>query len=287
MFLGAGSVMHGMNDQVDIRRFGGLCKDMPMTFGTFMLGYLAIIGIPPFSGFFSKDKIIEAAFDRGGWPGWLLGIVALLGAGLTAFYMTRLMVMTFFGQKRWTEDVAPARVAAVDDRPDDAAGRRLGGRRLPARPRRSAANWLAPVARASAEAARTSIAPLTLELRHRRCVVAARAWRWPALFSAAARCRSTAAGRRHAGHRAARAQPLHRRLQRGRCSCAPASTSPGRWSSSTTAGIDGAVNGLAAALGGGSGRLRRLQTGFVRSYALSMLGGALLVVGGAAGGEAG
>ncbi len=73
--------MHGMNDEVDMRHYGGLAKIMPITFVTFGLGYLAIIGFPPFSGFFTKDKIIEAAFDKGGTPARILGTCALLGAG--------------------------------------------------------------------------------------------------------------------------------------------------------------------------------------------------------------
>src|SRR6059036_2639459 len=88
MFLGAGSVMHGMGDEVNMRRYGGLRKVMPVTFVTFAFGYLAIIGMIPFSGFFSKDKIIEAALDKGGAEGWILCMVALLGAGITAFYMS-------------------------------------------------------------------------------------------------------------------------------------------------------------------------------------------------------
>ena len=106
MFLSAGAVMHGMHDQVDMRRFGALRTVMPITFGCFGVGYLAIIGVPPFSGFFSKDLIIEAALDQGGARGLLMGGAALLAAGLTAFYMTRLMLMTFFGKKRWTADNA-------------------------------------------------------------------------------------------------------------------------------------------------------------------------------------
>ena len=69
-----------------------------MTFG---LGYLAIIGVPPFAGFFSKDAIIETAVNSGGLRGVLLGGAALLGAGITAFYMTRVMLLTFFGRARW------------------------------------------------------------------------------------------------------------------------------------------------------------------------------------------
>jgi len=104
MFLGAGSVMHGMNDEVNMRRFGGLNRFLPITAITFGFGYLAIIGVPPFAGFYSKDKIIETAFNAGGTKGYILGIAALLGAGLTAFYMTRLIVMTFWGAPRWSRD---------------------------------------------------------------------------------------------------------------------------------------------------------------------------------------
>ncbi len=107
MFLGAGSVMHGMDDEVNMRRFGGIGKFMPITFATFGLGYLAIIGVPPFAGFYSKDKIIEIAFNAGGSKGWILGIATLLGAAITAFYMTRLVVMTFIGSKRWDEKAHP------------------------------------------------------------------------------------------------------------------------------------------------------------------------------------
>jgi NADH-quinone oxidoreductase subunit L len=107
MFLGAGSVMHGMNDQVDMRRYGALRKFMPITFITFGLGYLAIIGVPPFAGFYSKDLIIETAFNAGGVKGILLGSTALLGAAITAFYMTRVMVLTFTSKERWEENQHP------------------------------------------------------------------------------------------------------------------------------------------------------------------------------------
>jgi NADH-quinone oxidoreductase subunit L len=107
MFLGAGSVMHGMNDEVNMRRYGALRKFMPITFITFGLGYLAIIGIPPFAGFYSKDLIIETAFNAGGIKGILLGSTALFGAAITAFYMTRVMVLTFTSPKRWEENQHP------------------------------------------------------------------------------------------------------------------------------------------------------------------------------------
>ena len=107
MFLGAGSVMHGMKDQVDMRRFGALRTAMVVTWVTFGFGWLAILGVPPFSGFFSKDKIIEAAFIGEGWQPWVFGLTALIGAGLTAFYMSRLFFMTFHGKARWTDDQHP------------------------------------------------------------------------------------------------------------------------------------------------------------------------------------
>ena len=107
MFLGAGSVMHGMNDEVNMRRYGALAKAMPITAVTFGLGYFAIIGVPPFAGFYSKDKIIETAFNAGGVRGVIFGSAALLGALITAFYMTRVMLMTFAGKKRWADGAHP------------------------------------------------------------------------------------------------------------------------------------------------------------------------------------
>ena len=104
MFLGAGAVMHAMNDEVNIRGFGGLGKHMKITFYTFLAGYLAIIGFPLLSGFFSKDKIIEAAFTGEGIQPWIFGIVTVLVAGLTAFYMSRLVFMIFLGNERWDHD---------------------------------------------------------------------------------------------------------------------------------------------------------------------------------------
>lgn len=109
MFLGAGAVMHGMNEDTNMHHFGALAKAMPWVFGTFACGYLAIIGFPFFAGFYSKDHIIVAAFDKGPIFGWL----ALIGAGITAFYMTRLMMMTFMGNKRWLPGVHPHKPGAL------------------------------------------------------------------------------------------------------------------------------------------------------------------------------
>src|SRR6516164_1491865 len=107
LFLGAGSVIHGMNDEQDMRRYGALARSLPITYVTFGLAYLAIIGIPPFSGFFTKDPIIEGDFTEHGAGGWILGICALIGAGLTAFYMTRMMIMTWYGKRRWAAEAHP------------------------------------------------------------------------------------------------------------------------------------------------------------------------------------
>src|SRR3954466_4653126 len=113
LFLGAGSVMHAMNDQVDMRRFGGLWRKLPVTFWTFALGYVALIGLIPFSGYWTKDAIINATFDRGDWLGNALGNAAGLGAGRPALYMTRLMIMPFFSRPRWEEGVHPHESPAV------------------------------------------------------------------------------------------------------------------------------------------------------------------------------
>jgi len=105
LFLGAGSVMHGMDDQTDMRFYGGIGRTMKITYFTVMAGWLAILGMFPFSGFFSKDPIIESAFvpqDGQTWRAWVFGLVALIGAGVTSFYMSRLFFMTFEGKRRWT-----------------------------------------------------------------------------------------------------------------------------------------------------------------------------------------
>ncbi len=106
MFLGSGSVIHAMHEEQDIRKMGGLKKYMPITHATFFIGWLAIIGLPPFAGFFSKDEILFQAFAS--WHGGFgLYAMGLLAAGCTAFYMTRLMALTFWGKSRFGHDVHP------------------------------------------------------------------------------------------------------------------------------------------------------------------------------------
>ncbi len=104
MFLGAGSVIHGMHHEQDVRKMGGLRKKMPVTYYTFLMGWLAIIGTPMFSGFFSKDEILWRAYSSplGSKTLWLCGVA---GAVMTAFYMTRLMALTFWGESRVDKSV--------------------------------------------------------------------------------------------------------------------------------------------------------------------------------------
>ncbi len=275
MFLSAGSVMHGMGDQVDMRRFGGLRKYMPLTFGCFLTGYLAIIGLPPFAGFFSKDKIIEAAYDLGGTRGYVLGTVALVGAGVTAFYMTRLMVMTFFGEKRWTEGQHPHESPRTMTGPMVllAVGSAVSGGLLVLGG--ALQNWLAPTLGPQVEVGVHTISPAVLTTLTLVVVAGGVAGAWYAYGTRpvpttppVAVTPFTVAARRNLYFDALNESVLMR---------------PGQYLTRflvfvDNRGIDGAVNGLAAGIGGGSGRLRRLQTGFVRSYALSIFGGALLVV---------
>jgi NADH-quinone oxidoreductase subunit L len=275
LFLGAGSVMHAMNDQVDMRRFGGLRKVMPVTFWTMMAGYLAIIGMIPFSGFFSKDKIIEAAFDKGGTSGWVLGACALIGAGITAFYMTRLVVLTFFGPRRWTDDVHPHESPAVMTVPmillavgsAGAGGLLVYGGALQ--------NWLAPAVGPPEEAGVHTISPTVLTAITLLVVVGGVAGAWYAfgtrevpVVAPADVSAPVVAARKNLYADAFNEAVLMR---------------PGQWLTRLSVwfdgrGVDGVVNGFAAAVGGSSGRLRRVQTGFVRSYALTMLGGSVAVI---------
>jgi NADH-quinone oxidoreductase subunit L len=276
MFLSAGSVMHGMKDQVDMRRFGGLYRIMPVTFGCFTAGYLAIIGFPGFAGFFSKDKIIESAFDEGGVRGWVLGLVALIGAGVTAFYMSRLMLMTFFGERRWTEDVHPHESPAVMTGPMVvlAIGSVVSGFLLTLGG--SLQHWLSPVLGESKEVGVHTISPVVLTAITLLIVAGgvgaalALVGRRPVpVTPPVAVSPLTTAARRNLYFDSLNETVLMR---------------PGQYLMRALVwfdnrGIDGAVGAIAAGVGGGSGRLRRVQTGFVRSYALSIFAGAALVVG--------
>jgi len=272
LFLGAGSVKHEMNDEVDMRRFGGLRSVMPVTFVTFLFGYLAIIGIPPFSGFYTKDPIIEAAFDKGGTSGAILGTAALLGAGITAFYMTRVVIMTFTGERRWHEKAHPHEAPPVMTSPMVvlaigslcAGGFLILGNRL--------VNFLYPVV-GTPPTTHGIFTPVSLAALALVLVGAAIAWalyaRRDVPVTAPAGTLVTVAARKDLYGDAINESLLMR---------------PGQWLTRLSVyfdnrGVDGLVNTVAASLGGTSGRMRKVQTGFVRSYALSMFVGAVLLVG--------
>ncbi|MGW4911291.1 NADH-quinone oxidoreductase subunit L [Streptomyces sp. NPDC004270] len=277
LFLGAGSVMHGMDDEVDMRKYGGLRKYMPVTFITFGLGYLAIIGFPGLSGFFSKDKIIEAAFAKGGTEGWILGACALLGAAITAFYMTRVMLMTFFGEKRWQPDehghephphespkvmTIPMIVLAIGS-VFGGAFFSIGDRFL---------HWLEPVTGHSEGDSPLSAATVTGATMV--CLVIGVGI---AYLQYGRRPVPAVAPRGSLLTRAARRDLLqddfnHVVLVRG----GEHLTRSLVYVDHTL--VDGVVNGTAAGFGGLSGRLRKLQNGYARSYAVSMFGGAALLV---------
>jgi NADH-quinone oxidoreductase subunit L len=272
LFLGAGSVKHEMNDEVDMRRFGGLAMVMPITFVTFAIGYLGIVGVPPFSGFFTKDPIIDAAFAKGGTSGALLGTAALVGAGITAFYMTRVMFMTFGGERRWDAGAHPHETPPVMTAPmivlaiGSAAGGGfliLGNRLL---------DFLGPVTGVppTLHGIWTTSGVATLVL-----VVLGIGLGW-AMY-----------GRREIPVVAPAGNPITvaaRKDLYGDTINEGLLMRPGQWLTRLSVffdnrGVDGIVNSVAAAFGGSSGRLRKLQSGFVRSYALSMLVGAVLLVG--------
>ena len=270
MFLGAGSVMHGMDDDVDMRHYGALRKAMPVTFVTFGLGYLAIIGFPGTAGFFSKDKIIEAAFADSFW----VGLGALVGAGVTAFYMTRLMMMTFFGPKRWLDDVEPHESPKVMTVPlmvlgamSVLAGALIISDFIP--------EFLEPVVGMEEEhelgipvwlmtviitAVAASGVALGVWLYRRQIAVDAPADSEVSFFSRAGRHELY-------GNQVNETLVIRPTMHLTRLLV---------WLD--VKAVDGAVTGLANRLGDTSQFLRKPQTGYVRSYAALLFGGALLVV---------
>ena len=283
LFLGAGSVMHAMHDEVDMRKFGGLHRYLPITFATFGLGYLALIGFPFLSGYYTKDAIIEAAFGQPGWQGWVFGGAALLGAGITAFYMTRLVLMTFFGERRWRNAetasgerfhphesppvmTAPMIVLAVgsvtsgflltsDDRLVDFLVPSLGVLHEGGEP--ALPHAVLPVLTLVISALGVLAAWLVVG---RKEIALARPRRVSPVVRAA---RADLYG--NALNRAVFVRPTAG-LARGAVFL-------------DERGVDGAVTGTARLFGGGSTRLRRWQSGFVRSYALSMLAGGVVLIG--------
>jgi NADH-quinone oxidoreductase subunit L len=276
MFLGAGSVMHGMNDSVQMRGYGRLSGAMKITWITFGLGWLAILGVPPFSGFWSKDKIIEAAFVGEGWRPWVFGLAALLGAGVTAFYMSRLFFMTFHGkEKRWADDAHPHESPLLMTVPMIllAVGSAFLGLTLGVSD--SLVHWLEPVVGAHGEEEPILSVPVltgaTLVLVALGVAVA-----WYMYWRESV---PVVAPRGSLLTRAARRDLFQDDLNEA------VFMRPGQYLTRSLVfvdnkGVDGAVGGLAALVGGLGGRLRRVQTGLVRSYAASMLAGVVILVGG-------
>ncbi len=269
MFLGAGSVMHGTNDDVDMRHYGALQKAMPITFLTFAMGYLAIIGFPGFSGFWSKDKIIEAALGQN----LLVGICAILGAAVTGFYMTRLMLMTFFTKARWEKDVHPHESPKVMTFPLVvlAALSLLGGLML-------VNDWIVKF-----------LAPVVGEAHEHHPPIPAFAVSVIAVLVVAAGVGLAwvLVGKREVPRVAPQEVSPLVTLARNEFYADAFNdeviTRPGlKLIDGLTAFddgvVDGAVEGGSAAVSGLADVSRRLQNGFVRSYALSLVGGAVIVL---------
>jgi NADH-quinone oxidoreductase subunit L len=278
LFLGAGSVMHANDEDTDIKHFGGLRRIMPITFWTTMAAWAAIIGVPLTSGFYSKDQVLAALFEHGG-VGRLVWVIGVVTAGLTAFYMSRYVFLTFLGERRWPEGrhphesppimTLPLIVLAVLALVGGAAlttftgeGGRfqhflepvLGG--LTEQESLAAAFWLSAVATVMAAAG------------------AVGAW---LLYGR--RVDWLAVRRRYAGAW----RPLAERLyvdqvyefftvNLGRAVAAFLARTVDQRA------IDGTVNGVAELVGNAARSGRRLQSGLVRSYALGILGGAVLIV---------
>jgi NADH-quinone oxidoreductase subunit L len=274
MFLGAGSVMHGMDDQVDMRRFGNLSGAMKITWVTFGIGWLAILGVWPFSGYWSKDRIIEAAFIGQGWRPWVFGSAALIGAGITAFYMSRLFFMTFQGKKRWPKDAHPHESPRRMTVPMIilAIGSAFLG--LILGPTNAIQNWLGPVFGPHADgepviAASVLIAITLLVVAGGVGLAWLQYWRDAVPVGPPVGSLLTRAARRDLYQDDVNEALLMR---------------PGLHLTRSLVffdnkGVDGAVGGLAALIGGTSARVRRVQNGFVRSYALTMLAGVVVILG--------
>ena len=268
LFLGAGSVMHGVNDDVNMRHYGALRGAMKITYVTFGLGFLAIIGIPPFAGFWSKDEIIRVAFEQN----TLVGLCTLIGAGVTAFYMTRMMTMTFFGEARWEKGVHPHESPSTMTIPMIilAVGSAFGGLLLLFVGDIEA--WLEPVtgfAHSEESGGMAWLMPTTLIV-----IAAGVAYAWmtygrrpvPVVAPTEVSLLTRAARNDAYGDAINEALFMRPGLHLTRALV---------WFD--TKGIDGFIAGFAALIGGLSARGRKLQNGYARTYALTMLGGAALI----------
>ena len=270
LFLGAGSVMHGMNDDVNMRHYGGLARAMPITFVTFAAGYLAIIGFPFFSGYFSKDHIIEAAFERSA----VIGLLALLGAGITAFYMTRVMLLTFVGKKRWQPGVHPHESPLVMTVPLLLLGAAsvVGGLLI----NNWIGGWLNPAVGGESHGKETGLLHFSLIGGLTLAVVAIGVTISVVQFGPRQDIPRTAPETRSPWVLAGR-NDVYGDAFNEAVFMRPGQRLTDGLMRLEDSGIDGTVNGTATAIGTLSGRLRRFQNGFVRSYALTMTVGAAII----------
>ncbi|HPE11457.1 MAG: NADH-quinone oxidoreductase subunit L [Actinobacteria bacterium] len=267
MFLGAGSVMHSFNNQENMRRFGGIRTVMVVTYITFAAGWLAIMGVPPFSGFYSKDKIIEAAFDHS----WAAGLAAMIGAGITAFYMTRLFTMTFLGKKRWTDDVHPHESPPVMTIPLILLGIASLASGFLLAWNGAIEKWLEPVVgfqHPEPPIPIPVISGATLALVILGAVLAYQQYRREVPLTAPTSVSPLTVAARKDLYGDAFNEAVFMR--------------PGQYLTRALVwfdnrSIDGAVVAMGSATAGLSNRLRKWQTGYSRSYALSMLAGAFLL----------
>ena len=275
MFLGAGSVMHGMNDEVNMRKFGGLRKFMPITAITFGFGYLAIIGVPPFAGFYSKDKLIEVALNAGGLKGYLLGGAALIGAAITAFYMSRVVILTFFSKARWDKDAHPHESPILMWLPMAilAIGSVASGFLFTSGD--ALKNWLAPVVASEHHEEHSELLPpMTVSAIALILVAIGVGY---AILKYRAESNPSAPERVSVFTRIARKDLMQDAFNEA------VFMRPGQALTKSLVSvdeniIDGAVNGIGGAAVGSGQLLRKLQTGFVRSYAAMMLAGIAILL---------
>jgi len=273
LFLGAGSVIHGLHDEQDMKRMGNLRRYLPITSATFIVGWLAIAGIPPFAGFWSKDEILANAFDTNKLL-WLVGVVTAL---LTAYYMSRQVFMVFYGEERerehasephespWTMTLPLVVLAGLSF---------FGGLlNLPWQSTESLRKWLEPVFG---------------ERLHALDVPAGTLWALAIGTVVLGVVGIGIAGAVYLRHRVPedRMEPLVlRRAWYVDAAYAAAIDGPGRLLSTWSAYVidlkvvDGAVNGVGTLVRATGDRLRRVQTGYVRNYALGVVIGAVLVLG--------
>jgi NADH-quinone oxidoreductase subunit L len=273
LFLGAGAVIHALGGEQDMRRMGGLWRRLPVTTVTMVVAWLAISGIPPLSGFWSKDEILATLFARGGaWRA--LWAVGLLTALLTAFYMSRMIYLTFFGTPRWAEGAHPHEAPPVMALPLGVlAVAALGAGVLNTPWRPGLAHFLDPVF-AGLQVAHLPASTTQWVLAAVSAAVAVVG----ILLAAAVYLR---------GRRPSEEGPAWDLVRRGyRVDEAYARVfaagggAAARFAADTVdqKGIDGLVNGVGVLVRLAAERLRPLQTGFVRQYGLGIVAGAVALL---------